>query len=45
MNFLRDTIHFFRREPKWAFLLGAVLVLFGLVQIRVDNPAAKGRRG
>ena len=34
MKILKDTIHFFRREPRWAFLLAAVLVLLGLVQLR-----------
>ncbi len=43
MNFFRDAIHFFRREPKWAFLLAAVLILFAFIHAKGQDPQRKHR--
>ena len=42
MKFFRDTFNFFRREPKWAFLLALVLVILALVELRSGEMKEKG---
>ncbi len=43
MKFFKDTIQFFRREPKWAFVLAAVLILFAVIHIRGERAEKKNR--
>lgn len=43
MTLIRDAIQFFRREPKWAFLLAAVLILFAFIHLRGESAERKHR--